>query len=80
VTLWPFPGAALAAATRGATRVLVYELNAGQMLDDVRMHAADRDTVRFIGGVSISESGLAFGELLDAPVLRARLLAEMEDA
>jgi 2-oxoglutarate/2-oxoacid ferredoxin oxidoreductase subunit alpha len=80
VTLWPFPGAALAAATRGATRVLVYELNAGQMLDDVRMHAADRDTVRFIGGVSISESGLAFGELLDAPVLRARLLAKMEDA
>jgi 2-oxoglutarate ferredoxin oxidoreductase subunit alpha len=77
VTLWPFPGDALASATRHASRVLVFELNAGQMLDDVRMHAADRSSVRFIGGVSIAESGLAYGELLDAPVIRDRLLAEM---
>lgn len=74
VTLWPFPGAALAEATRGARRVLVFELNAGQMLDDIRIHAADRDAVRFIGGVSISESGLAYGELMDAPVIRTRIL------
>jgi 2-oxoglutarate ferredoxin oxidoreductase subunit alpha len=76
VTLWPFPGAALTAATRTAKRVLVYELNAGQMLDDVRIHAADRSTVRFIGGVSIAESGLAYGELLDAPVIRQLILSE----
>lgn len=74
VTLWPFPGAALTEATRGARQVLVFELNAGQMLDDVRIHAADRDAVRFIGGVSISESGLAYGELMDAPVIRTRIL------
>ena len=74
VTLWPFPGAALTEATRGVRRVLVFELNAGQMLDDVRLHAADRDAVRFIGGVSIGESGLSYGELLDAPVIRTRVL------
>jgi 2-oxoglutarate ferredoxin oxidoreductase subunit alpha len=74
VTLWPFPGAALTEATKNAERVLVFELNAGQMLDDVRIHAADRSRIRFIGGVSIAESGLAYGELLDAPVLRNLIL------
>ncbi|MEU6075358.1 hypothetical protein [Micromonospora sp. NPDC047074] len=77
VTLWPFPGDALAAATTGARRVLVFELNAGQMLDDVRIHAADRSAVRFIGGVSIAESGLAYGDLMDAPVIRDRILAAL---
>jgi 2-oxoglutarate ferredoxin oxidoreductase subunit alpha len=38
------------------------------------MHAADRDAVRFIGGVSIAESGLSYGTLLDAPVIRERIL------
>ena len=65
VTLWPFPGGDLAAATRNASRVLVFELNAGQMLDDVRQFAYDRGAVRFIGGVSIHASGLSFGPLLD---------------
>jgi 2-oxoglutarate ferredoxin oxidoreductase subunit alpha len=74
VTLWPFPGDALAAATRTARRVLVFELNAGQMLDDVRIHAHDRRAVRFVGGVSIAESGLSYGPLLDAPVIRRRIL------
>ncbi|MEV8514133.1 3-methyl-2-oxobutanoate dehydrogenase subunit beta [Dactylosporangium sp. NPDC051484] len=74
ITLWPFPGDALAAATRTARRVLVFELNAGQMVDDVRIHAHDRRAVRFIGGVSIAESGLSYGPLLDAPVIRRRIL------
>ncbi|MFG2040570.1 hypothetical protein [Dactylosporangium sp. NPDC048998] len=74
VTLWPFPGDALAAATRTAGRVLVFELNAGQMVDDVRIHAHDRRAVRFVGGVSIAESGLSYGPLLDAPVIRRRIL------
>jgi 2-oxoglutarate ferredoxin oxidoreductase subunit alpha len=75
VTLWPFPGAALAEATRSARRVLVFELNAGQMLDDVRQYVHDRDTVRFIGGVSIHESGLAYGPLLDVNPIRQRILS-----
>ncbi|MET7419880.1 hypothetical protein [Dactylosporangium sp. NPDC005555] len=77
VTLWPFPGAALRRATTGARNVLVFELNAGQMLDDVRIHAADRDAVRFVGGVSIAESGLSYGPLLDAPVIRSRILGAL---
>jgi 2-oxoglutarate ferredoxin oxidoreductase subunit alpha len=62
-----------AAAT--AKRVLVFELNGGQMIDDVRLNVPDRRRVRGIGGVSIAESGLAFGELMDAPVIRRRILA-----
>lgn len=76
ITLWPFPGDALAAATRTARRVLVYELNAGQMIDDVRAWMHDRSGLRFIGGVSIHESGLSYGELLDVPVIRDRILRE----
>lgn len=79
ITLWPFPGPALAAATRGARRVLVFELNAGQMLDDVRQYAHDRSAIRFIGGVSIHESGLAYGPLVDAPRIRERILAALAD-
>lgn len=77
ITLWPFPGRALAEATRSARRVLVFELNAGQMLDDVRQWVHDRDTVTFVGGVSIGESGLDFGPMLDAPVIKQRLHAEI---
>lgn len=74
ITLWPFPGDALERATERADRVLVFELNGGQMLDDVRIHAADRRAVRFIGGVSIHENGMGFGDLMDAPMIRRRIL------
>jgi 2-oxoglutarate ferredoxin oxidoreductase subunit alpha len=73
ITLWPFPGAALEAATKTARRVLVFELNSGQMIDDVRINAVNRSVVRPIGGVSIAESGLAYGELMDAPVIARRI-------
>ena len=33
VTLWPFPETALAEACRAARQVLVFEVNAGQMID-----------------------------------------------
>jgi 2-oxoglutarate ferredoxin oxidoreductase subunit alpha len=74
VTLWPFPGAALECATRGCSHVLVYELNAGQLVDDVRMHAYDRSVIRSIGGVSQDPSGMRQGDLLNADVLRRRVL------
>lgn len=74
ITLWPFPGRALRDATRNARAVLVFELNAGQMLDDVRQWAYDRNAIRFIGGVSIHTSGLTYGPLLDAHVIRQRVL------
>jgi 2-oxoglutarate ferredoxin oxidoreductase subunit alpha len=74
ITLWPFPGDALDAATRGCSHVLVYELNGGQMVDDVRMYAADRTVVRSVGGVSQDNSGMRQGDLLSADVLRRRVL------
>jgi len=74
VTLWPFRPRRLARATAKAQRVLVFELNAGQLVDDVRMHAAAGRPCGFIGGVSISESGLAYGALMDAPEIRRRIL------
>lgn len=77
VTLWPFPGEALLAATEGKRKVLVFEVNSGQMLDDVRAWTHDRRTIEFIGGVSVHESGLSFGPLLDAPVIRERILAHL---
>jgi 2-oxoglutarate ferredoxin oxidoreductase subunit alpha len=77
--LWPFPGSALAAATATCRRILVYELNAGQMLDDVRIHAEDRSAIRFIGGVSQDDSGMRQGDLLDAAVFRQRVLAALKE-
>ena len=54
--------------------MLVFELNAGQMVDDVRIHAADRDVIRAIGGVSQDESGMRQGELLTVAAIRDRIL------
>ncbi len=79
ITLWPFPGDALEAATEGCRHVLVYELNAGQMLDDVRMHAADRRAVEFIGGVSQDDSGMRQGDLLSAEILADRVRRAIAD-
>ncbi|MBK8731209.1 MAG: hypothetical protein IPM00_18580 [Tetrasphaera sp.] len=77
ITLWPFPGEALMKATEGKRKVLVFEVNSGQMLDDVRAWTHDRRSIEFIGGVSVHESGMSFGALLDAPVIRERILAHL---
>ena len=73
ITLWPFPAVGLAEATRGKRHVLTYELNAGQMIDDVRMYAHDRSVIRAIGGVSQDESGMRQGDLLNADEVRQRV-------
>ncbi len=74
VTLWPFPADALAAAAAPCDEVLVYELNAGQMVDDVRLAVDGAVPVRSIGGVSQDESGLRQGDLLGVDTIRARVL------
>jgi 2-oxoglutarate/2-oxoacid ferredoxin oxidoreductase subunit alpha len=74
ITLWPFSGEALEEATRGVRHVLVYELNAGQMVEDVRMYAADRSVVRSIGGVSQDISGMRQGALFSNEELRRRVM------
>ena len=77
VTLWPFPSDALAALARSdrCRDVLVYELNAGQMVDDVRIAVNGAVPVYSVGGVSQDESGMRQGELLGVETIRARLLA-----
>jgi 2-oxoglutarate ferredoxin oxidoreductase subunit alpha len=73
VSLWPFPEAALAEACRSATRVLVFEVNAGQMIDDVRLALAGRVPVTPLGRVSIDFSGMRQGEILTVPWIRDRI-------
>jgi 2-oxoglutarate ferredoxin oxidoreductase subunit alpha len=71
ITLWPFPSDAVGAAARAAGSVSVYELNAGQMIDDVRL-AAPGVPVEFIGGISFDPAGFGI-----APQLRVRRLMDL---
>jgi 2-oxoglutarate/2-oxoacid ferredoxin oxidoreductase subunit alpha len=73
ITVWPFPGEQLEAAAASAKAIGVFELNAGQMIDDVRLNVPNRKLVRPIGGISVDDSGINIGELLDAPVVKARI-------
>jgi len=75
IALWPFPSEALAAACRGARAVAVLELNAGQMIDDVRLAILGAAPVAAIGEISTDDSGFGVGSLLDAEKIRARIEA-----
>jgi 2-oxoglutarate ferredoxin oxidoreductase subunit alpha len=48
ITLWPFPAEALAAAA-GRAKVLVVEMSAGQMVEDVLLSLEARERVSFYG-------------------------------
>ena len=76
VTLFPFPAAALVAATRSAQAIGVYELNAGQMIDDVRLSVGDRRT-EFIGGISFDDSGFGIAPELTPARVEARIMRAM---
>jgi 2-oxoglutarate ferredoxin oxidoreductase subunit alpha len=54
ITLWPFPSAQLAAAGAGKKKVLVVEMNAGQMVQDVRLSlgSAPVDFLGALGGAT----------------------------
>jgi 2-oxoglutarate/2-oxoacid ferredoxin oxidoreductase subunit alpha len=75
ISLWPYPSAAVAEATAGARTVGVFELCAGQMIDDVRLAVLGRAPVIGLGGISTDGSGFGVGPLLDAEIIRDRLLA-----
>jgi 2-oxoglutarate ferredoxin oxidoreductase subunit alpha len=75
ITLWPFPYDTVRAAAEGARTVAVFELCGGQMIDDVRLGVLDRAPVVGIGGISTDGSGFGVGPLLDAEVIRDRILA-----
>ena len=70
ITLWPFPSEVVGDAVAAAGSASVYELNAGQMIDDVRL-AAPGVPVEFIGGISYDPAGFGI-----APELRVRKVTE----
>lgn len=49
ITLWPFPGKALRALTRTIKHLLVFEMNLGQMVEDVKISVGEQATVHFHG-------------------------------
>lgn len=49
VTLWPFPEKQIAAAAKGKKGVLVAEINAGQMVEDVRLAINGEEKVEHFG-------------------------------
>ena len=73
VTLFPFPSAAVASASAGARAVAVYENNQGQMVDDVRLAVLGAAPVRFIGGLSIDDSGFGIAPDLEVATIRRRI-------
>jgi len=56
VTLWPFPAESLQSAAVGAAHVLTVEMNAGQMVDDVRLALPGREIHFYgrMGGIVVS--------------------------
>lgn len=77
ITLWPFPAPALEKATAQAKNIFVFELNAGQMIDDVRLAVEGRHRIKAIGGPSFDDSGLNIGPMMDANIIRERILAAL---
>jgi 2-oxoglutarate ferredoxin oxidoreductase subunit alpha len=49
ITLWPFPSEAVAKAASGAKKMLVIELNMGQMVEDIRLAVSGACPVEFAG-------------------------------
>lgn len=49
ITLWPFPTEAIRKAAESVKGILCVELNAGQMIEDVRLAVSDRVPVRHFG-------------------------------
>jgi 2-oxoglutarate ferredoxin oxidoreductase subunit alpha len=75
ISLWPFPSQAMAEAASRAKAVAVFELNSGQMLEDVQLAVLGRAPVHFIGGISHDGSGFGVGPLLDVKVIAERIEA-----
>ena len=73
ITLWPFPTEAIRKAAEGKKGILVVELNAGQMIEDVRLAVHDSLPVKHfgrMGGIIPSPS-----EIVNA--LKDKLIAEV---
>ena len=73
VTLWPFPAQAYRDAAKNVREIGVFELNGGQMIDDVRLSVLGLAPVVPLGGISSDESGFGVGPLLNTATIRAIL-------
>jgi 2-oxoglutarate ferredoxin oxidoreductase subunit alpha len=73
ISLWPFPDEAIAEAAGRVRALAVFEQNAGQMIDDVRLAVAGRVPVVPIGGISHDASGFGVGPVLEPAHIVARI-------
>jgi len=73
ISLWPFPSAVVAQAAARAKAVAVFELNNGQMIEDVQLAVLGRVPVVAIGGISHDHSGFGVGPLLDVEYIVKRI-------
>ncbi|MBI3784468.1 MAG: hypothetical protein HY270_13820 [Deltaproteobacteria bacterium] len=73
ISLWPFPRHAVASAAATARAVAVFELNAGQMIEDVQLSVLGRVPVVAIGGISHDHSGFGVGPLLNVEHILKRI-------
>lgn len=78
ITLWPFPTDAVIEAAAGAKRVVVYENNAGQMIDDVRLSVLGSVDVVGINGFRNDSSGFGVGPDITVANLDREITALIE--
>ena len=72
-TLVPFPYATFAEIGARGIPVAVFENNAGQMVQDVRLGVEGRAPVSFIGEISMDGSGVGVGPKIDALHVLSRI-------
>src|SRR5207253_696009 len=73
ISLWPFPAETVAAAAVGVRALAVFEQNAGQMIDDVRLAVLGKVPVVPIGGISHDPSGFGVGPALEPVSIIAKI-------
>jgi 2-oxoglutarate ferredoxin oxidoreductase subunit alpha len=73
ISLWPFPAETVAAAAGRVRALAVFEQNAGQMIDDVRLAVLGKVPVVPIGGISHDPSGFGVGPALQPASIIAKI-------
>jgi 2-oxoglutarate ferredoxin oxidoreductase subunit alpha len=73
ISLWPFPSEAVEKAAEQVESIAVFELNAGQMIEDVQLAARGRVPVVPIGGISHDHSGFGVGPILDVEYILGKI-------
>src|SRR6185295_15738563 len=64
ISLWPFPAETVVEGASRVRALAVFEQNAGQMIDDVRLAVLGAVPVVPIGGISHDRSGFGVGPAL----------------